>query len=849
MNRFLRIDPLIFLSTTILFYILRMVAPNVNYLFLPLLFLFLAFSIWHLFKENYFKVFKQIIKYNIPLLIICILIIWGNVVSSEMIFASVKEALNTFIVFFLAFNFFIFIKTRESFEKFTSIFSNQLLVLSIVTAIMGIIKNILQLIGIEIPRVLSANQIGTSLNADYNFYVLFSFLGIISLIYYRSKIGLARFYLFLSILLINIVFSGSRRGIIFMLILCLLFYLFGTNFRLEIKKVAIKFVILVTLFAFLLFSYNKSRNTHSIIRKNQSTDLLQTSQAQNNLTRIGYRYFTIINSKKSIYEFYMDLWDRSRPKDKDGIKNQYPKKDDDNLIYNGDFKLGLTYWFPMSDKVQHEIIQTPYGKGVRVSRYNGDNSGWPLQYKGRDILFYSGHTYFINYKFKIINGEEIPFKIGFKVDDPILGNGKASNLYPIIVNLENGWKQGSCYFTFWKSCSNTPFFMNSQLNSTIVEFADIRLRDANPVDTIPIYSDQISLENNEIQNYLNHYDSIFYSKRSEPEEKNNLFYNSDFHLGTLYWLPAASATEHSVIETPYGKGLKVTRKKGDHSYWSLLYNGRPIIYYAGHTYKLSFLFKVIKGSGIPFYVGWQAEDGFRGYPSYSIPREITKLENGWNEIVFFDKFKNTHYDLPAFLNSLKDSTEIDIAKVKLIDIDRKEAQPKFVDELYEKSVKILAIPDKSLVGTSLQPSFSSSRIDRWKYAVDLYINNFTLRQKIIGGGFDYLLLFGKKFGETKYDYPHNPFLDTFLFSGIFGGLFYIFYFILVVYYYLKNYKRHKFFFFCFIIVFVFSFVSANTHFSVPVFAILCIIPFLTKYIVEKEKNEIELQAKSQDLIS
>jgi hypothetical protein len=815
-----------------------MVAPNVNYLFLPFLFLFLLFSVNHLFKDNNLQYVISIIKYNILLLIICLLVIWGNIISSEIIFFSIKEALNSLIIFFLANNFFMLIKTSESFERFTSIFGDQIILLSILIAIIGILKYIIQLMGIGFPEAVFSNQVGTSLSSDYNFYVLFSFLGIIYLLFFRSKIGRIKFYSFLSILFINVVFSGSRRGLIFLFIFCALFFLFGTNFRFEIKKVTFRFAVLIGVVVLLLFSYYRLTNEKSIIKKNQSTDLLKTSEAQNVLTKIGYRYFTIINKRKSLYDFFLDIWDRNNKVENTSVKKQYPEMDGDNLIYNGNFKLGLMYWYPMADKVVHEIIQTPYGNGVRVTRYNGDNSGWPLQYIGRDILFYAGHTYTISFKFKIDKGDNIPFKIGLKVDDPILG-GKASGLYPDIKNLENGWKQGICSHTFWRSISDIPLFMNSQEHDTEIEFADIKVQDINSIDSLPKFGDQVSYVRNEVQNYLKRYDSIYYAKNQNSEEKTNLFYNGDFTMGTLFWLPAASATEHSLVETPYGKGIKVTRKDGDEAYWSLLYNGRPIIYWAGHTYRLSFLFRVLKGSGKPFNVGWQADDGFRNFPSFYLPCEITRLEDGWNEAVLFDKFKNTHYDLPTFLNSMKDNTEIEIAKVRLVDVDNKGNLPRFVDELHAKEVKTHDIPVKSASITNIQPGFYGSRIDRWKYSVELFINNYTLKQKIFGNGFDYLKLFVKKFGDGKIDYPHNPFLDAFLFSGIIGGLIYILYVTLVIFYYFKFYKKHKVFFYCFSIVFIFSIVSANTHFSVPVFAILCIIPFLSKYL-----NENELQEKA-----
>jgi hypothetical protein len=132
--------------------------------------------------------------------------------------------------------------------------------------------------------------------------------------------------------------------------------------------------------------------------------------------------------------------------------------------------------------------------------------------------------------------------------------------------------------------------------------------------------------------------------------------------------------------------------------------------------------------------------------------------------------------------------------------------------------------------------FSVSRSERWRYGFFLFAREYSLRQKIFGNGFDYMEKFGKKFGESELDYPHNPFIDSFLYSGIIGGLAYLFFMFLVFYNYIKYFKYHTYFLLSFCVVFFFSFVSANTHFSIPIFTFLSLIPFFTKYIVEKERN-------------
>ena len=132
-----------------------------------------------------------------------------------------------------------------------------------------------------------------------------------------------------------------------------------------------------------------------------------------------------------------------------------------------------------------------------------------------------------------------------------------------------------------------------------------------------------------------------------------------------------------------------------------------------------------------------------------------------------------------------------------------------------------------------EDKFKGGRTARWYYAWVIF-KHYPLHKKLFGGGFDYLEMFGKEFGEAKYDYPHNPFISAFLYSGIIGGLLYILFMIMVFYYYLKYWKYHIFFFISFLVVFFFSFVSANTHLSVPVFAFFSFIPFLTRHLVEKE---------------
>ena len=135
-------------------------------------------------------------------------------------------------------------------------------------------------------------------------------------------------------------------------------------------------------------------------------------------------------------------------------------------------------------------------------------------------------------------------------------------------------------------------------------------------------------------------------------------------------------------------------------------------------------------------------------------------------------------------------------------------------------------------------TFSGSRTERWRYAWYLFSNEYNWYQKLIGKGFSYLDNYNIKFFKgTNIDYPHNPIISAFLFSGLIGGLAYIYFMIIVFWYYIKYWKHHLFFFLCFIVIFYFTFFSANTQFSVPALSIFSIIPFFTKYLVDKERQK------------
>jgi hypothetical protein len=848
-RRILSLNPLQLLSFTLILSVLRTVVPFANYLFIPFFcFLIIYVSIGFM-NGNGREIIEKFLRYNYPVLLIALFVFIGIILTSSFSFISLKELLYTGVILAFCFSFFLFIREMEEYNEFNLIFRLQLIWISIIVTVLGLLKFLLQLRGIDLAVLQSEQMIvGTSLINDYNYYCLFSVIALFALMLTKTHFSKFAFALISVLFVISILFSGSRRGIVFMMFLGLVWFLFGSEFRINIRMIIRKAAFMSMIVAVLAITFFAFRNHERFLKHNQSPDLEPRTafKMQKVTAQLLFRYLTVLNSKMPYLDFYNKLWKYESILDS---KMEYGKFEDpsveNNLIYNGNFRKGLLFWAPDGTSTRHQIVKTPYGKGIRVSRFDGDDAGWPLLYSGRNVIFYSGHTYTLNFKFRIVKGEAIPFKVGYWVNDSYRGFGEAVSLALNITDLDNGWKEAICTYSFIKSHFSVPFFINSQKDSTVIELTDISLKDSDGKDNLPAFADEISDDNSFVVQFLNRNDSSNVAKTSEIHDKSNLFSNGDFNNNLDYWKANSDSTILEIVDTPFGKGVRISRGDGDGGSFSLYYDGRPIIYYKDHEYKVRFLFKVAKGSGIPFNTGWWVNDAGQGYLAHRLPLNIKDMGNGWKQGIFSYSFKETHHNLPSFLNCLQDNTIIEISKVELTDLERNDSLPLFVDQLNDISQMKKDEKISQNMETSKHNIFYGPRTDRWKYSFELFRDSTSTAGKIFGIGFDYMKIFGTRFGEVEYDYPHNPFLSAFLYSGIIGGLAYIWFMFLVFFYYIKYYRHHIYFFICFLVTFYFSFFSVNTHFTIAAFAFFSIIPFLTRYLVENEKEASDaLSAKT-----
>jgi hypothetical protein len=144
-----------------------------------------------------------------------------------------------------------------------------------------------------------------------------------------------------------------------------------------------------------------------------------------------------------------------------------------NLVSNGDFKHNLSFWGHSENSGIETTLSNFNGKKCAlVSRDKGDMGGWSLYYKGRNFDFKANNTYQIEFKLKLVQTDEIPFNVGYWVDE---GYGYMIDLLLDIDTLSSGWLGVKANYTFKSDHNNIMFPINSQIDNSSFYITDISL--------------------------------------------------------------------------------------------------------------------------------------------------------------------------------------------------------------------------------------------------------------------------------------------------------------------------------------------------------------------------------------
>ena len=314
----------------------------------------------------------------------------------------------------------------------------------------------------------------------------------------------------------------------------------------------------------------------------------------------------------------------------------------------------------------------------------------------------------------------------------------------------------------------------------------------------------------------------------------NLFRNGDLKYGLEGWnyLPTPhDCIQFNLVAVENGdSAIRITRGCSSGN-WQVNYDGRPIIYHKDVTYNLSFSYRVIEGGKRPFNVGWWVNEG-HGY-RHNLPVKVTTIDSVWNRCEVSYKFVEDRLNPRSFLNSLKAGSSIEVMDICLF-CDDTTGLPMYADQLPDSVIHSFFV---DVEGDTIN-YLTASRTDRWRYALELWRTKYDTRQKLFGQGFKYLEWYGEKFwnNSQRYDFPHNPIISSFLYSGIIGGVVYIIFLIMSLWLYWKKRQQLGIFFVMYLCCMFFCMFSGSSHFSFPLFAFLSFLPF-----VEYKKSEVKAE--------
>lgn len=347
----------------------------------------------------------------------------------------------------------------------------------------------------------------------------------------------------------------------------------------------------------------------------------------------------------------------------------------------------------------------------------------------------------------------------------------------------------------------------------------------------------VTLEEFDIKLQKSYYNRVF-----KGDDNNNLFFNGNLEYGITNWGCANEPKLNIASTIKIGNEnnhnyIRTERLSGD-GYFQVIYYGRPILYHKDVTYNLTFKYRSEGNENAQFNIGWWAFEN--GIWINQLPKNVIHDTCNWYQCSIFYTFTQDQWNPTCFLNGIQHNVPFDIKDIRLTCNDTT-GLPMYIDQLPDSIIHQHYATDEGNIN-----HLTHTRTDRWKYAWELWQTKYSTTQKIFGHGFDYLEWYGEKFynNPKRYDFPHNPIISSFLYSGIIGGIVYIWFLIMSLWLYWKKRKQLGIFFIMYLCCMFFCMFSGSSHFSFPLFAFLSFLPF----VEYKDKQETDAVSNTTEQI-
>lgn len=732
------------------------------------------------------KILNFILDFLIPLILTSVFII-SAIVNRQLSNTILQKDILRLVILFSLF-YFLYWNTLVNTQKISLKFTINFIIIT--TLAISILNLIFQIVSPVIQSLslakLNISEESTIAN-DYNFFCVFLLFGLI-LLNFSNKTSLfkPRYSSFSVIFLnfifsINIILSGSRRGLLALTILAAVYLIFLAIKwikEFDIKKILKKTIgFLIVIFLFFIIG--------QIIYYRISCEKRSS---------VVYKYASLIGIKDyGLIERFLWEDDFTIP------------KDEGKIIDKNTFKENPEFWgrYPTPGMTLSKI-ETPFGEGIRLFKEGNANEGFSFYYTGPKILYYANHTYRISFNIRILKGNFDSFSVGWWTED---GGKETSNTQILDKNIESlgdDWYKCTSTYTFFDNHSGITGFVSMVKNGTEFIISNFELYDLNYVSTLPRFLLEVKNQVN-IDQWLNETNPPAYYNND------NLIINGNFAYGLKNWNHSADALSIKIVVEDNRRCAWITRGNGNGMDWSLYYTGWDIKFIKQCKYQIRFKFKPVSSNSIPFLVGYWLDEG-DGYIN-NLELKSDTLADGWRDIKAIYTFKNNQCNQLFPINSQISNSQFYITDFSLVNLTQTQFQ---------------LGSNKSDIVTKKESRFSD-RTARWSYAIELWKTKYKWYNRLFGHGFDYLEWYGTKFiskeKEKTFDWPHNPFIAILLYSGILGLSMYLWLLYKTIFLYIKYIKRYSIFFIGFLLTFFFSFFSGSHPFDPPIMGFFILLPF------------------------
>jgi hypothetical protein len=716
-----------FINLIILSYLFRTAIPLLKFPFLLLYSCFIVYSLWN-FRRDLVSKLREFVRNYYLLLFLAFILVISFLFSNKLYLTIFKDVVNLIILLSIFFISTLVVREKSELNFYVLNLIYLIVLFSFFISILALLDyfDIYSFIDYSKDVITSGNASRDPIALDYNFALLPIFFGIVSIFYLllknNSKLKIIYFNILLLLFSLDIILSGSRRGIITFLVI--LFTLMIAQIYAFYKKNTLfgrlgsnsKYFLLSIFFLSILSFYVALKTDYSF--KVKLLEFIGSKNLSNTKEKIAskvFKYSSIFGKKHSYQEFYSTIWP-TIPEDPDSGWGTRVHKT----------------IFPLTGK-NVEIVPN-HAKG-----YMMDSTCNASYYSEIDLC----EAYTLLADLRARNGDEyrasvycfaseeydsdiVYFGVGTSAINKKIVTGNVSSSYDL--NHKGIWQKLEIDFT----CTDgeVPILV-SFWKRGVKNFSKLK---GYVIFAYPIY-EKINKEDNSLPSTL------------------------------------SSGKCTSFISTSSVKNVELN-------------NNRPLIF-------------------------------------------LNKKNQVYNPIMNLQYYSSGFFYSPFPFISALAVVQKDLDPLRNLALN-------FISEdttYYPYKAKIVL--------DTISNSFIGDRVLRWEFALKIFSNEYNWKQKIFGGGFNFLNWFGYYFDrdKTRSDYPHNPFLSVLLYSGIIGLIFYLILMYKVFYYYVKYFKEHKILSIFFIITFYFSFFSAGSPFDPPIMGFFVILPFFIHSIHKKIKPE------------